>query len=228
MIFQNSASSFDSRDTIGDALCEAIRNFEKLHSREASERAEQMLAQVGLDRSYLWRYPRELSGGQRQRANIARALILHPRFVVCDEPVSSLDFSIRKQTLDLLNELKAQFGLTYLFISHDLSTVRYVCDTVAVMYLGRIVERMEGTEGISERICHPYSRALFDSVPVCDPNMRKTRRAGLHGEATVRDIPSMGCRFHTRCPCADNICEREEPKPVKIADGHIVACHRIG
>lgn len=227
MIFQNSSSIFDPHYTIGATICETIRNYHKLPAKQYSQQAEEILTKVGLDGSYLHRYPDELSGGQRQRANIARALVLHPSLVVCDEPVSSLDFSIRRQILDLLNELMESFGLTYLFISHDLSTVKYVCKQIAIMYLGKVVEWIQTTDHFEERICHPYTSALFDSIPVTDPSKRKSRRNSLYGEASLQTAYSWGCRFFERCMHSLERCRTEEPKLLQLEEGHWVACHRM-
>lgn len=173
MVFQNSTSIFDPSYTIGETLREILLNNKKVSKKECDERINEILNQVELKKEYKNRYPNQLSGGEKQRANIARALIINPEFVVCDEPVSSLDFSIRKQILDLLNKLKKEMGLTYLFISHDLSTVKYACDSIAIMYRGEIVEYIEHIDRLEEKIKHPYTKVLFNSVPSTDPLNKK-------------------------------------------------------
>ncbi|MDF2873947.1 MAG: Nickel transport ATP-binding protein NikE [Sporomusa sp.] len=226
MIFQNHAAAFDPRYTIGETIVETIQNYEQLSAREYWRTAAAILGKVGLDGAYLDCRPDELSGGQRQRANIARALVLQPEFVVCDEPVASLDFSIRKQILDLLNDLKTSFGLTYLFISHDLSTVKYVCSEIAVMYLGKVVEVLESIDRLEQTICHPYTVALFDSVPVSHPRQRKNRSNCLV-EWDSRQLATAvaGCRFYNRCLHSMLHCALEEPALKYVGQGHYVACH---
>ncbi len=225
IIFQNSSSSFDPRYTIGATISESLANFCSLSAAEFRKKTVKILTQVGLNGSFFCRYPDELSGGQLQRANIARALVLQPQFVVCDEPVSSLDFSIRHKILNLLDELKEHFGLTYLFISHDLSTVQYICNEVAIMYLGKIVERVPVTDELSRQVSHPYSRALFDAIPVTDPSRRRVRRASLGGEAVSVHVSS-GCPFQPRCPYSGERCLQKEPELIQISERHWVACHR--
>jgi len=185
----------------------------------------EMLNKVGMGEQHLYRYPHEFSGGQRQRIAIARALITNPEFVVLDEPTSSVDVSVRSQLLELFQELQKNMGLTYLFVSHDLSIVECISHRVAVMYLGKIVELAE-TEKIFKEPLHPYTQALITSVPIPDPTKRRMR-AALRGEVPSPINPPKGCRFHPRCPLAMDICRREEPPLKDVGGFHIVACHAI-
>jgi len=224
-VFQDPAGSLDPRMTIGQIIREPmdIHNTGDTDSREDTVR--QMLDAVGLTAEQYNRYPHELSGGQQQRVAIARALTLHPKIVILDEPVSALDMSVRTQLLNLLKDLQSKFGLTYLFVAHDLSVVRYMCDHVAVMYLGQIVENCETSE-LYDNPIHPYTKALLDAVPVPDPTKRKTS-VDLRGSMpSPIDLPS-GCRFHTRCPYAGEICSKVEPEPefLEFSPGHMVSCH---
>jgi oligopeptide/dipeptide ABC transporter ATP-binding protein len=224
IVFQDPYASLNPRRSVGQIVGRGIA----LHggartSAERDARVAALLERVGLPRAAMARFPHQFSGGQRQRIAIARALAAGPEFLVCDEPVSALDVSIQAQILALLGELKRDFGLTYLFISHDLSVVAHVSDRVAVMYLGRIVET-----GPSRRIlsapAHPYTRALLAAVPrLEDPGA--TPRQRLAGDLPSPLRPPPGCRFHTRCPEAREICRRVSPEPVQLAPGHAVACH---
>lgn len=181
------------------------------------------MEQVGLSESFYQRLPKELSGGQRQRANIARGIILHPQLIVCDEVVSSLDFSLRIQILNLLNDLKKQYHLSYLFISHDLSTVKYVCNKAIIMYRGVIVEKLETIEHLEQTVCHPYSKELFAAVPVTSPFLRKERRISF---PKGWDEPStQGCVFQNRCTYCKDICKKIQPQLREMAPGHFIACH---
>ncbi|MGI2033936.1 ABC transporter ATP-binding protein [Rhizobium panacihumi] len=221
MIFQDPFASLNPRQTIGEIL-EAPLVVHKVGDREKRrETIAEIVAKVGLPADAVNRYPHEFSGGQRQRIGIARALLLNPELIVCDEPVSALDLSIQAQILNLLVAMKKEFGLSYLFISHDLSVVRYFADRVMVMYLGRIVESADNATLWSDAR-HPYTRALMDAVP--DPS-RPRQAAPLGGDLpSPSDIPS-GCRFHTRCPIATDLCRAEAPEFRRIAQGHDVACH---
>jgi oligopeptide/dipeptide ABC transporter ATP-binding protein len=189
--------------------------------------AEELLEIVGLEPTHISRYPHEFSGGQRQRINIARALSLTPELIICDEPVSSLDVSIRAQILNLLKKLKEDFGLAYLFISHDLAAVSYMADRIAVMYLGKIVEVLDAVD-FANRSCHPYSGALLAAVPVPDVRKRDFEREILYGEPPNAVNPPAGCRFHPRCRRAEKICCQDEPQLREVEDGHFVACHLVG
>lgn len=227
MIFQNSAGVFDPAYTVGESIAEMIRNNEKASAAVCGKQVEAILNEVGLSADYAGRYGRELSGGQRQRANIARALVLHPEFVVCDEPVSSLDYSLRKQILDLLNRLREAFGLTYLFITHDLHCVSHVCDHMAIMYAGKILETLDLTRYSMECAVHSYTKLLMSSSPVRSPSQRRPKT--LEEQPIFAVIPDARqcCRFHTRCPYATKRCRDETPELREIETGHLVACHRF-
>jgi oligopeptide transport system ATP-binding protein len=232
MIFQDPYASLNPRMTVEDIVSEPLRTFAPSGALRTRERVAELLAQVGLDPNYLRRYPHEFSGGQRQRIGIARALALRPRFIVCDEPISALDVSIQAQVLNLLAELRRSFGLTYLFIAHDLAAVRYISDRIAVLYLGRFVE-----QGSAEELCakplHPYTRALIAAVPEPDPERERTRvRLPLRGEPPSPLHMPAGCSFHPRCPSAVERCRQERPqlRPVSLVNSEasserLVACH---
>ncbi|TIX90577.1 oligopeptide/dipeptide ABC transporter ATP-binding protein [Rhizobium sp. P44RR-XXIV] len=221
MIFQDPFASLNPRQTIRTILTSplAVHGIGDRKSREAI--AASMIGHVGLPADSLDRYPHEFSGGQRQRIGIARALILQPELVICDEPVSALDLSIQAQILNLLVEMKSELSLSYLFISHDLSVVRYFADRVLVMYLGRIVESAP-TAKLWNEAKHPYTRALLAAVP--DPSRRK-QAAPISGDLPSPHNPPTGCRFHTRCPLATDICRSDDPTYTQFGDGHSVACH---
>ena len=223
IVFQSSGGVFDPGYTIGESIREILKNYEKLSEAEYEERIDEALRQVGLPPELKNRYVTQLSGGQCQRANIARALVLKPKLVICDEPVSSLDYSIRKQILNLLNEIREKYGVTYLLITHDLSNVPYVCQAVAIMYQGRIVEYMEGTQDIGERVCHPYSRLLFHSIPVADPHRRSII---YEEEAKGEELENVteGCVFRNRCSYCSEGCRKEQPPMVEREPGHLAAC----
>jgi oligopeptide/dipeptide ABC transporter ATP-binding protein len=225
IIFQDPYSSLNPRMTVGAIVSEGLTVHGIGTKSERIERAKDALRRVGLDPGYLNRYPHEFSGGQRQRIGVARALVLNPKFIVCDEPVSALDVSVQSQVVNLLVELKEKFGIAYLFISHDLSVVQYISDRVAVMYLGEIVETAKSEE-IYKRPLHPYTQALLSAVPVPDPDRKRTRII-LQGDVPSPLNPPSGCRFHPRCPVAiKGLCELQVPKMIDY-DGHQVACHFV-
>ena len=228
MIFQDPYASLNPRMTVGRIIGEPleIHNIGNAKSRE--ERVQELLKVVGLNPYFVNRYPHEFSGGQRQRIGIARALATNPSFIVADEPISALDVSIQAQVVNLLDDLKAELGLTYLFIAHDLSMVRYISDRVAVMYLGRIVEMAERDE-LYEHPLHPYSQALLSAIPIADPDKEaKRKRIILKGDVPNPANPPAACRFHTRCSYVTDICQQEDPvfRNLGTEDApHMVACH---
>ena len=227
LVFQDPYASLDPRMTVRDLVAEPIETWKLCGSREeVTERVRELLRAVGVPEEFLYRYPHQFSGGQRQRIGIARAIAADPSFIVCDEPVSALDVSVQNQILNLLKELKETRDLTYLFISHDLSVVRYLADRVCVMFLGKVCE-IGLTEEVYERPRHPYTRFLLDAVPVPDPAARGKEIRLLKGEAPSPADPPSGCRFRTRCPYATERCAAEEPA-LREADGVQVACHCAG
>ncbi|MFZ4652640.1 MAG: oligopeptide/dipeptide ABC transporter ATP-binding protein, partial [Rubrivivax sp.] len=222
MVFQDSYASLNPRLTIEDGIAFAPQ-VHGLPRAQAVERARDLLARVGLEpRRYAERYPHELSGGQRQRVNIARALALQPRVVILDEAVSALDKSVEAQVLNLLLDLKAEFGLTYVFISHDLNVVRHMSDRVMVMYLGEVVE-IGPAQALFEEPRHPYTRALLSSIPSMDPD-RRTETPPLAGDPPNPINPPSGCRFHTRCALAQPLCAQRAPRLAGSGPAHPVAC----
>jgi oligopeptide/dipeptide ABC transporter ATP-binding protein len=223
IMFQDPYASLNPRKTVEQIVAAPLLLHEKMGWSEAREHVAEFIGRVGLQRSQLQRYPHQFSGGQRQRIGIARALILRPEFVICDEPVSALDVSIQAQIIDLLQSLKAELGLTYLFISHDLAVVGYLSDRVAVMYLGEIVETAP-TPVLLEAPAHPYTRALLSAVPRLERSDRRDR-IRLTGDLPSPLNPPSGCRFHTRCPSAMPVCRREAPVLTALAEGHRVTCH---
>jgi oligopeptide transport system ATP-binding protein len=222
MIFQDPFASLDPRMTVNQILMEPLK-VHKLYDRAQSQRkVEEMIEVVGLKKSYLDRYPHEFSGGQRQRLSIARSLLLNPKLVVADEPVSALDVSIQAQILNLLKDLQAEFNLTYLFISHDLSVVEHLCDRIAVMYLGKIVELAPRDELFANPL-HPYTRALLEAIPRVGTGKRTMKRS-LEGEVPSPINPPAGCHFHPRCPRRHEGCDQAYPELREIRPGHFVAC----
>jgi oligopeptide/dipeptide ABC transporter ATP-binding protein len=225
IIFQNPYTSLNPRMTVGRALLEPMAVHGIATGKEAEDRAAELLKKVGLNPYFVNRFPAEFSGGQRQRIGIARALSVDPYFVICDEPISSLDVSIQSQIVNLLRRLQTEHGLTYLFISHDLSMVRYISDRMAVMYLGKLVEL-----GESRAVCgsplHPYTQALWSAVPIPDPEIEETReRVVLEGDVPSPIDPPPGCNFSTRCPRVMDVCREVEPELQEVEPGRQVACH---
>ncbi len=228
MIFQDPYASLNSRMTIGDIIGEPLLVHKMGAARERKAKVRELLETVGINPNTLNRYPHEFSGGQRQRIGIARALAVEPNFIVCDEPISALDVSIRAQIINLLQQLQREFGLTYLFIAHDLSVVRHISDRVAVMYLGRIVELAENAT-LYEAPMHPYTQALLSAVPIPDPTAEEMRRpVVLSGDVPSPVEPPGGCHFHTRCPAAHKgLCDVKDPPLLEVRPGHWAACHLI-
>ncbi len=222
-IFQNAYASLDPRMTVADIIMEPFAIHRHTPRGDWADRMYELLRLVGLEEYHAERYPHEFSGGQRQRICIARALAVEPKLIIADEPVASLDVSIRAQILNLLRDLQRKLGLTYLYISHDLSTVRHVCDRVAVMYLGRLVEVAE-TRELFENPLHPYTRALLSAIPIPDPR-RRTERTILRGEVPSPIEPPSGCRFHTRCSRVLDFCSKENPGLIEVRPGHLLACY---
>lgn len=225
IIFQDPYSSLNPRMTVYDLVSAPLDVYHIGTQEERKEMVTNILKDVGLDQQYLNRFPHEFSGGQRQRIGIARALILNPEFVVCDEPVSALDVSVRAQVLNLMREMQQKRNLTYLFISHDLSVVRHISDRIAVMYLGSVAEVAE-KEQLYANPTHPYTQALLSAIPIPDVD-RKRQRIILEGDVPSAYNPPAGCKFHTRCPYATEACRTTVPQMKEIEPGHYVACHRV-
>ena len=225
IIFQDPYASLDPRMTVRDIIAEPLETHRVCASaQETTERVKELMKAAGLPAEYLYRYPHQFSGGQRQRIGIARAIALKPRLIICDEPVSALDVSVQNQILNLLKDPQARFGLTYLFISHDLSVVRFLSDRTCVMFLGKLCE-VGSTSELYEKPLHPYTRFLLGAIPGIDPRARGEKRPLLQGELPSPIDPPSGCRFHTRCPYATERCRREEPRLWDVG-GRQVACHR--
>jgi oligopeptide transport system ATP-binding protein len=225
LIFQDPYASLDPRMTVGDIIGEPLLVHNLVKGNEYKEQAKEMMKLVELDSNMSNRYPHEFSGGQRQRIGIARALATRPKFIVCDEPVSALDVSIQAQVIKLLTRLKEELNLTYLFIAHDLSVVRYISDRVAVMYLGKIME-ITDSAALYAKPLHPYTQALLSAVPIPNPEVDRQRsRILLPGDVPSPLLPPTGCRFHTRCRLAIPKCKEEEPQLRDVGNEHWVACH---
>ncbi len=227
MIFQDPQDSLNPRMTVGSIISEPLVEHGKFNGKARRDRVEQLLESVGMNREFTNRYPHEFSGGQRQRIGIARALALSPEFIICDEPIAALDVSIQAQVINLLEDLQEEFGLTYLFISHDLSMIRHIADRVAVMYLGRIVE-LASSQALYSTPLHPYTQALLSAVPIHDPKLERKRKGTiLVGEVPSPANPPSGCNFSTRCPRAEDRCFKDSPEWREVSQGHQVACHLV-
>jgi oligopeptide transport system ATP-binding protein len=227
MIFQDPYASLNPRMKVGDIIGEPLILYDIMNGKTRRERVQELLQTVGLNPRFVSRYPHEFSGGQRQRIGIARALAVQPDFIVCDEPISALDVSIRAQVINLLEDLQHRFNLTYLFIAHDLSVVRHISDRVAVMYLGKIVE-LTGRQELYENPLHPYTQALLSAVSIPDPVIeRRRQRIILKGDIPSPVNPPAGCHFNTRCPISTNLCYDQEPAFADVGQGHWVACFRV-
>jgi len=223
IVFQDPYASLDPRRTVEQIIGEPLNVFQMGTKKERKERIAYLLQKVGLSPDHARRYPHEFSGGQRQRIGIARALALNPKLIIGDEPVSALDVSIQAQVINLLEDIQKEFRLSYIIIAHDLAVVEHICDRIAVMYLGRIVELAKDKELYTSPV-HPYTVALLSAIPVPDPNITK-KRIILEGDVPSPMRPPSGCHFHTRCPQKKDVCEKAVPKLTEIGDGHFVACH---
>ena len=224
MIFQNPYSSLNPRMTVKDIVGEGLKQH-GMSTKDADAKVEQLLATVGLNKDHMSSFPHEFSGGQRQRIGIARALSVDPEFIICDEPISALDVSIQAQVINMLKELQEERGLTYLFIAHDLSVVKYISDRVVVMYLGTMVETAE-TDELYAHPMHPYTQALLSAIPIPDPKV-PMNRITMKGEITSPINPEKGCRFAKRCPYATDACRQQDMVLTEQEPGHFVTCLRV-
>jgi len=223
IIFQDPYASLNPRMRVGDIIAEPLITHNSISRKEKEDRVKALMNMVGLREAYMNRFPHQFSGGQRQRVGIARALALNPKLIICDEPVSALDVSIQSQILNLLQDLQQELGLTYLFISHDLSVVKHISDRVCVMFLGKMCE-LGPTKDIYEEPRHPYTRFLIEALPKPDPRLRDKEKQLLQGDIPSPVYPPPGCRFHTRCPYAKEVCRETEPEYKQLGT-HMVACH---
>ena len=225
MIFQDPQACLNPRMTVSDIIAEPLDEHRpEMSKKDKQSKVKELLAQVGMNPDFANRYPHEFSGGQRQRIGIARALALNPKFIVCDEPIAALDVSIQAQVVNLLEDLQQQLGLTYLFISHDLSMVRHIADRVAVMYLGKVIE-LADRDALYDEPLHPYTKALLSAVPTVEETQRE--RIILQGDVPSPANPPKGCNFCTRCPVAEARCRQEEPEWREVAPGRFAACHLL-
>lgn len=225
MIFQDPYSSLNPRMRVKNIIAEGMLTHNLAKGSEVNDKVADLMQKVGLSTDHMYRFPHEFSGGQRQRIGIARALAVNPDMIVCDEAVSALDVSIQAQVINLLNDIQEEFGLTYIFIAHDLAVVKHISDRIAVMYLGKIVE-MTDKHSLFDNPLHPYTKALISAIPIPDPTYDK-KRVILEGDVPSPINPPSGCRFHTRCPIAQDICSKEDPVFEEKKDGHFVACHFV-
>ena len=225
MIFQDPYSSLNPRMRVKNIIAEGIKTHHLAEGSEVNDKVADLMTKVGLSVDHMYRFPHEFSGGQRQRIGIARALAVSPDLIVCDEAVSALDVSIQAQVINLLNDIQEEFGLTFIFIAHDLAVVKHISDRIAVMYLGKIVE-MTDKHSLFDNPMHPYTKALISAIPIPDPTHDK-KRVILEGDVPSPINPPSGCRFHTRCPIAQDICSKEDPVFEEKKDGHFVACHFV-
>ncbi len=228
IVFQDPYASLDPRMTVGDIVGEPLDIQDACSGKEERrDRILELLNLVGLNSEHMNRYPHEFSGGQRQRVSIARAMALHPDFMVCDEPISALDVSIQAQVINMLMELQQKLGMAYLFIAHDLNVVRHISKHVGVMYLGSLVEVCEANS-LYRNPMHPYTQALLSAIPIPDPEVsRSRRRVVLEGDVPSPINPPQGCKFHTRCPYAMDVCRQQRPETITVEPGHTCACHKV-